>query len=742
MTACQVASAARRFGLPALGLLLAVLGATPLTAQDTPENPDENKALFANFLHNAVLGKFDRADNYAKRLIANHPDPSDILRYADEHTNSLKTLVLMINKVEVSESAQQIMALIHEGELASRQDPQRIKENIAKLGGDPQSEFNAINRLVDSGEYAVPWLVRALQDDSQERLHGRIIRMLPKMGKDAVNPLVISLRMDDPKTKQFVVRALGEIGYPQALPYLMQVREDPNTSSDLRKSLEIAIARILIEQPAKMNPTAAEAYLDLARQYYEDNGSVRADSREDLANVWYWVDGFLERTEVPREIFNEIMTMRCTEESMRLADNDEAIAYWLAANIRREAELGLDVESVDAAAAENADPTKADDFPRSAYFARASGARYCHMVLDLALKHREPAVALGAIAALRRIAGETNLVGAEDYKQPLAAALTFPALAVRIKAALALAHALPATSFSGAERVVPALSETLALSGGEFLLVIEPDQSNLNRVMGALRNERTTVIGEASLYDALERARQERAVVNGIFLATDVTNPEISGAVGVLRANNVYAMTPIILLTKQAQGDKAEMLAAADPAIATAAANGPEAAILRAWQEIVTTSGSLSLEPQAALDLSLDAVDALIKIAQSHSTVYNHNQAEPALIAALSSPEELLQKQAAAVLAMVTTAGAQRAIARMALDETRPEALRVSAFESLAHSAKINGNQLEEATVDTLIKLAIEEPNLTLRAAEGQALGALNIPSNKAGRIIERFYKG
>ncbi|MCH8054064.1 MAG: HEAT repeat domain-containing protein, partial [Planctomycetes bacterium] len=276
-------------------------------AASTTKTPaDDAKSLFANFLHNAVLGKFIRADAFAKSLLAKNPDPLDVLKWADEHTNSIKTLDLLLSKIEVSESASQVMDLIREGELLMRRDPQRIKANIQKLGGEPQMEFNATNRLRDSGEYAVPWLVSTLQDDTQSSLHSRIIRMLPKMGKNAVNPLVIALKMDDNETKQFLVKALGQIGYPQAIPHLLAVLENPTSSRELRSAVENAISNIISSSPSLPSIAPGEAFLDLAKQYYADHGSVKADPRVDFANVWYWRDGRLPRTEVPREIFNEI----------------------------------------------------------------------------------------------------------------------------------------------------------------------------------------------------------------------------------------------------------------------------------------------------------------------------------------------------------------------------------------------------------------------------------------------------
>ncbi len=709
-------------------------GATTQTAAD------DAKSLFTNFLHNAVLGKFVRADAFAKSLLAKNPDPLDVLKWADEHTNSIKTLDLLLSKIEVSESASQVMDLIREGELLMRRDPQRIKANIQKLGGEPQMEFNATNRLRDSGEYAVPWLVGALQDDTQSRLHSRIIRMLPKMGKSAVNPLVIALKMDDNETKQFLVKALGQIGYPQAIPYLLAVLENPTSSPELRGMVENAISNIISSSPSLPSIAPGEAFLDLAKQYYADHGSVKADPRVDFANVWYWRDGRLQRTEVPREIFNEIMAMRCSEEALRLQPNQaEAVAIWLGANMRREAELSMDVESVEPDEIGLADLTKPEDFPRSAYFARAAGARYCHMVLDMAVRDRESAVALGAIAALRLIAGQASLVGPGAAMEPLAQALNFPDQVVRIKAALALAHALPSTSFVGSDRVVPTLAEALSQTGGQYCLVIEPNEANRNRVMDALRADQSIAIGEGDLYAALQRARQELPTVSVIVLAAD---QDVSAIVASIRANNLYAMTPIVLLANDDQLGVAEMLVNDDPAAALVTAQASSEEIRQAWRRAARTVGQTSLMADEALVLALDATSALRKIAMSHSPVYDANVAEGGLTRALAGDDESLQIAAASVLALLSSPTAQQSIAKVALDDRSTELLRVAAFDSLAASAKVNANLLTEPQINRLVEMSINDPNLIIRSAASQALGALNLPTNKVVPIIDKYYRG
>jgi CheY-like chemotaxis protein len=539
--------------------------------------------------------------------------------------------------------------------------------------------------------------------------------------------------MDNDEIRQFIVQALGEIGYPQAAPYLLRVRERAGVSPELRVMADEA----LVSMGYSGLSQASEAFQDLALQYYKDEGSVQADARTDRANIWSWNGQRVERIEVPRAIYNEIMSMRCCEATLRLNPADEdVIAIWVAANIQREAELGMDVESVEQDPAALADATKPENFPRSAYFARAAGARYCHKVLDLALEQDEPAVALGAIAALRRVAGESSLVGSEEYKLALAEALTYPDAAVRINAALALAGTSPTSSFAGAQHVVSALAEGLSQTGGFHVVVVDPDPANLNRVLDVVRAEGARAVGDASLYAALERARLELPTVDAFFLATDVSDPELGTALAAVRANNLYKMTPLVLLTKEGQSQRVKLYDEGDDALTVRPADAAPPDLVAAWSETTSHVGQTRLSGDDALSLALECADALHSLGVGRSTVLDIRRAEGALINAFRTGPLPLQVRSADVLALIPSASAQQAIAGTALDPAAGEELRVAAFGALAGSARTSGNLLTEASADALINLAINEPNLTLRSAASEALGALDLPGGKASRVI------
>lgn len=743
----------RRFTMPALGTCIALFGSLPATlAQtgggETPRVPAEAapEALFVDFLHYARMGRFTLADGYARNLLA-HPDldPVKLVEVADRDKGAVRTLLIIIKNSNIGENAARVLDLLQQGEHARAKSADRILLYIDQLRGDPQQEFFAIKHLVEAGEYAIPHIVQTLLDPGKKELWSRVIYALPKIGKPAVNPLVIALLVRSNDVRLNLIHALGEIGYPQAVAYLRRLIADESMPQETKDASAVAIARIEQISGRIFPGSAEELFLQLAESYYDEQDAVRADPRLDEANVWYWDDSAqsLTRVYVPQRIFGQIMAMRCAEESLRLrSDHAGAIALWLAANIRRESRLGLDVESGDPGAEGETDPTRPDVFPRALYFTQAAGPRYAHLVLERAVGDNDSDVALGAIEALRVTAGETSLVGAEDFKQPLVRALLFPDPVVRTRAALALGAALPKSEFSGSELVAPVLASALGQTGREQVLVVDVDQANLNRVVGLLRGSDRDAIGHASFYHAIERARLEFQTLAGLFISTDVTDPPLTDALLRLRSEFILSKLPIVVLTKPRQSLIADEIAGSDPYIETVSAFADDDALLGAFDRVRARTGQAPLDPQLALSMALQAAETLRRIAVDGRTGFDLRPAEPALIGALSSTHERLQILSASVLALLPAPTAQRAIAHVALDEGNTESLRIAAFNSLAESAKNHGNLLEGHQITSLVTIADEDDDLTIRTAASRALGAVNLDTSKASEIIRGYYGG
>ncbi|MGB0717074.1 MAG: hypothetical protein ACPGXK_14435 [Phycisphaerae bacterium] len=700
--------------------------------------------LFQDFLYYARLGRFTLADKHAEALLSHENlDPLQLLEVADSDRAAVDTLLILVKNNAVGNKAQRILSLLREGEIAARKQPERIRTNIENLGGSPQQKFVAMQNLASSGEYAVPALVGVLHDNRRESLHLPVRDALVAIGKPAVTPLCIALSSSSDFVKATIIDVLGRLGYEHAVPFLRQMTVDGSLSQELRAEAAEAIDRIaeLRGRPSPGEPD--DLFFKLAERYFDEDDTVRADPRLDDANVWFWDSDnqTLVASVVPTKIFGSVMAMRSCQNALRLReDNAGAISLWLASNIRREGRLGLNVESGDPGQTGETDSTRPAVFPRALYFTQAAGPRYAHQVLARAVALGDASVALGAIEALRITAGEASLIGSPGDRLPLVQALKFPNLVVRTRAALALGSALPRTPFEESEFVIPLLANALTLTGRESLLVVDPDESNLNRVVDALRSGGRVVVGTSDLYSGLSRAREEMQSVNGIFVSSAIASPDVSIALRQMRNEVSFAQTPVVILATASQEGMAQTLAGSDLYAESVPSSASASALMDGLAAVRGRTGQNPMDGDLAESISLRAAETLREIGLDGRTVFDFQQAEKSLMAAMDQGSAKLAATCGGVLSLIATSSAQAGLAAYGIDGNRDGSLRIAMLNALAESSKRFGNMLDEQMIGELVSLAKEEPDLAIRTAASEALGALNIATNKASEIIRGFY--
>lgn len=738
---CMIAG----FALPAAGQTqeAAAAAKAPAAAEATPAE------LFKDFLHYARLGRFQLADANAAALLT-HPDLDavQVMQLANRDRKSVDTLLIIIKHSTIGENASKVLDLIQKGEELQRQDFERIRANIDNLCGTPQQEFFATKYLTDSGEYAIPHLVEFLLHPSDPACRPRVVHAMTKLGKAAVNPLVMALRVADDVVRLNLIRALGEIGYPQAIPYLAELIASEGSPEQTRQAAKDAVQRIaVVSGRDDVSGSASQLFSWLAERYYDEEEAVGADPRLEMANVWFWDEGeqAVTATPVPQRLFGPLMAMRCSEEALTLQpDHVESVSLWLAADVRRESRMGLNVESgAPGEAADLEDATHAADFPRAQYFARAAGPRYAHLMLARAVQDRDTAVALGAIEALRVTAGESSLIGTEDFKQPLVQALRFPDLLVRIRAALALGSALPRSPFADSQYVMPIVAQAIGATSNERMVIIGHERETVNRLAGELRSDDRAVIAEVGFFEAMERGRSEFPSVDAFVVSASVSDPDVAGLLSQLRGEFQFLMTPVVLLASPAHSIIAEDLAAQDAYVEPLDSGADAEGVAAAVERIRERTGQLPMSDSLSSAIAHQAVETLRRIALDGRTVFDIAVAEQALAAALtSSSDEDIRLKCASVLALTQAPSAQSVLATVAMDGANSTTLRIALFASLAESAKINGHMLGEKQTTELVRLAREEADMTIRTAASQALGAINLASNQASEIIRSFHGG
>jgi hypothetical protein len=403
-----------------------------------------------DFLHYTVIGRFDLAAGFAQKIIESEPDPIALLNLSEENPRGYAILVKVhASNPELAPLAAKILDIIEKGRFIRRTDSEIILDEIKRLSSTVRGKYTAIERLRNAGEYAIPYMVDALSDQTRKAEFANITTALPEVGKEAVRPLTASLVMDDLIVKAEVIKALGKIGYPESLGYLKFIAEN-DSSQQLR---QLAVDNMGQIDSASVKKTAAELFYELAENYYYKAESLRPPADVNHANIWFWDKDAkrLVKEEVDKSYFHELMAMRCCEWSLRAdADFGDAISLWLAAFFR--------VEGASVAYPKHFGSGHANAMT----YATTAGAEYLHQALARGVKDKDAVVALGAVEALSRNAGEKSLMYRLKTSQPLIDALTFDDRAVKFSAAIALALAGPAEKFRESELVVKNLAEAIS----------------------------------------------------------------------------------------------------------------------------------------------------------------------------------------------------------------------------------------------------------------------------------------
>ncbi len=698
--------------------------------------------LWDNFLHYILLARPDVAASYGQAIIDANPDPRELynLSVETEQGREASSLILARGRSlkDLGPIVDKITALIDTGALAVRTDPAEIARWIDMLGGTPRQFLEATGRLVDAGEYAVPQTINKLIDvKTPPLLRERIVTILPRLGGtdqgvagrvSVVRALSAALAVNDLAVKEVICRTLGKIGYPQAGPYLKEIADQKGlmdrTQNAALGALSACAGREALKKPV------AELFYGLALKYYNREESCNPDSRYDTANVWYWQEGMgLTCKVVPVAIFNEVYAMRAAQKTLAHdAEFDPAVVIWIAANLRKEANLkGAE------------DPTRSSDQPGANFTALAGGAGYLQRVLDIAMKDNDVEVALAAIKALGRTTGAKNLVATvAGGAQPLVTALTYPSRRVRYLAAEALGSARPQNRFPGWHLVVPVLTEALRATGTPTAVLADPDLAHRNKVKDLLRAGGCKVIDDAVFGKALQTARADGGA-DLIVLASGITSPDVSQAVAALRSEAVFARTPVIIVTSRGEAATVKNLAKSDPLVVVLDGEGLDAAGVAGAIKSASekASGAAAMDEAEAAEWSIRAAQCLRLLAMTNNPVYDLTDATKSLIAALGDKRAPVRVASAQALAQFGAPEAQQAIAALSVDTEADEQTRIAAYAALSESVRRFGNQLTEKQVRAVIDDVMGDGSLDIRNAAAAAMGAMSLPSEKVKELIK-----
>ncbi len=514
-----------------------------------------------------------------------------------------------------------------------------------------------------------------------------------------------------------IISSLAQIGYDVAIPYLAKLKADPKQSAAIHAAADSA----LIQMGANLaNKNLADLFYGLAERFYYGNAPITFDPKAPTASLWNCDGSTLSATEVPQSIFNDLMAMREARYALDLGSGrSDALSLWLAANNKREVDLG-----------DGTDPT-ASKLSADFYNVDA-GTQYLNAVLLRSMADHNAPVAVKVIKSLAQIVGPGSLAsGDTSGNAPLIQAMSYPDRVVRFESAFALAASLSQKPFTGSEQVTPLLAEAITQTGVANVLIIAPSQDEQTKYAGFLKG-----YGTAAGTDAQSAFAQALTLpaIDVIVIPEALGDAEIQRAFALANQSPRLARAARVIITASKASHWTEQ-ALGDPLLFTTQAVDA-ADLAKAVESARQRVGGLPLDEKIATDYALRAARLLQNIAISHSSAFDLSAAEPTLLNSLADKRPEVAEAAATVLSLMDSKSAQPAILAKALDDKTTDDVKASFYKSLAVSARTFGNRLEQSDIDSLQKVIEGSASPDVRTAAAQFRGALNLPADEAKHLI------
>jgi hypothetical protein len=172
---------------------------------------------------------------------------------------------------------------------------------------------------------------------------------------------------------------LSNIGWPTAIPTLLDVASTRGTTPDVKNAAMTAFRRL-----GGTSTDVSSAYTVLAKKFFDEEQSLVAYPEDPANMIWsYGTHSGLVQTPVATSVFCQVMAMRSAKAAL-VADssNRTALAIFVAADLRRQNQIG----------ANEADPFADDAKYSPQFFATAAGSSTARDVLAMAIDSKDTAL--------------------------------------------------------------------------------------------------------------------------------------------------------------------------------------------------------------------------------------------------------------------------------------------------------------------------------------------------------------
>lgn len=670
------------------------------------------------FVHYVLIANADQAKANAEVLLAEELSAADLARLVEQLdlASRFEDAFRRGRSMDgVSDELAQVEIKLESGRKELAREHARIAEAIGMLNGPVRGQILGKDRLLAAGEYAVPALLKQVVESRDPGLDVACGRVLVEMKRPAALPLAMALPSLDATAQRKVALILGEIGYPVAIPVLLDVAQAKGATPDVAESAMTAVKMI-----GGTDGPAAAAYAAQASRFLNADPTLMAFPSEATQNVWNWSEsGGLGAQEVSTPLYFDVLAMRFAQRALELDPaNRSALALFIAADLRREARMTDDM----------VDPMYGGGGRSAQYFATLAGPAIMQDVLALGLSMNDTGLVRASLSALRETAGADEMI--VDGNSPVVQCLLYPDRRVQFEAALTLASVQPTGAFAGAEQVVPTLAQAVRSGGQLFAGIVAPSTEDAQRFAGALKAAGyvpLTAVQDAAGFEvvAARNAGSDLVVLSG-------SGASIKDAYTSLRSRRNGMAMPMLVVAQPGDMASLEILEKDGRTVVIGAGVDDNAFASAINDVMVSTYGGAPSADELSRFVP-QSIDALMRVGLARGSVYRIDDAEQGLIEALRVQEGPIRVGVANVLALVSTQKAQQALIETALSVTGDE--QAMLFAPVASSARRWGSQVTRQQADALRTLVTTATGALADAASA-AYGALNLPPSQAVDMI------
>ncbi|MFN0011197.1 MAG: hypothetical protein ACKVS8_06075 [Phycisphaerales bacterium] len=724
------------FSLRSAALVAVLAGSTAAAAFAAmqPAKDAKEAELVRDFVHYVRIDRTDLAKSYGEALLRRLAPP-----FGPATAEEAMTLADFVAVVEQGGEVQRfeeaaargqrigdlevvaakLLKAFETGKLEQARNPDEVTRNIGFLTGEQRARLIARERLAFAGEYAAPQLLAALTNRTNATLSAEARQLLTDMGKQAVMPLAAALAKLDPVSQEQVAAVLGNIPYRASVPFLADTM-NRTTSASVKAACEKAIRTI--EGGTNEGTGTARLFSELGEAYYGEPSSLTSFPGEAFQLTWnYDPNTGLFATPIDTRVYHEVMAMTLAERALAAdATSGDALALWLAANLKRELETPAGYEN----------PAWGKDKRSAMYYAVSAGARPMQRVLARALDDKNTPLARKAIAALTSSTGSATMVDT-SARNALIEALRYPNRRVQTEAALALAGASPATTFDGSDRVVPVLGSAIRDAGTKFAAVIATDVENQQSLANVARGLGYTVLPAGSTLEAVEAGLGDAPGVDLVLL--DLPAKGTDATITAVRGNARFAATPVLALLPEADFNELGTRFNRDAGVRLVRSGTQPAQQAEAATQLLSAAVGGDVSADEGASYQDRALDALRGLAMASNPVYNVADAAGPLVAALNTAKGGLKMRIAEVLSHVSDKRVQVALMDATLAAEGDDQLVL--LGDMRRSARRSGNLLDDRQIRALLERAGKGDDALATAVAG-LIGALGLSNENLVPLI------